>query len=111
MRNALLALAVLIAAGPARPAERLDLNTARAADLEALPGIGDVTAERIVRIRERNGAYRCVEELRAVPRLSQAQYESLQRHTFVVKPDPRCGRQERDRRAGRELRPQAAEPQ
>jgi competence protein ComEA len=41
----------------------LDLNTATAADLDALPGIGPVLAERIVEHRETHGPFRSVEEL------------------------------------------------
>ena len=44
----------------------LDLNTATAAELDALPGIGPVLAARIVEHR-RHGAFRSVEELLSVP--------------------------------------------
>ncbi len=42
---------------------RLNLNTATPAELNALPGIGDVIAERIVRFREENGPFRSVDDL------------------------------------------------
>jgi competence protein ComEA len=45
----------------------LDLNTATAAELDALPGIGPVLAARIVEHRRLHGAFRSVEELRSVP--------------------------------------------
>jgi len=44
----------------------LDLNRAGAAELDALPGIGPVLARRIVEYRQQHGAFRRVEELRAV---------------------------------------------
>ena len=44
----------------------LDLNRASVQELDALPGIGPVLAERIVAYRERHGPFRAPEELRAV---------------------------------------------
>lgn len=46
---------------------RVDLNTADAADLDALPGIGPVLAQRIVDHRTRHGPFRSVHELDDVP--------------------------------------------
>lgn len=45
----------------------VDLNTAAAGDLDALPGLGPVLAQRIVDHRTRNGPFRSVEELDDVP--------------------------------------------
>jgi competence ComEA-like helix-hairpin-helix protein len=78
-----LLLATGSAAQSAEPASRLDLNRATRAELAALPGIGPVTAERIVRVRERNGPFRCVEEVRALPRLTESQASVLLARTFV----------------------------
>ena len=41
----------------------VNLNTASTADLQALPGIGAKTAERIVEYRQKNGPFKKVEEL------------------------------------------------
>ena len=43
---------------------RLNVNAATAAQLEALPGIGEVSARRIVEYREAHGAIRSLEQLR-----------------------------------------------
>ncbi|MEZ0164249.1 helix-hairpin-helix domain-containing protein [Kineococcus sp. LSe6-4] len=51
------------AAGAAGPAARVDLNSATAADLDALPGVGEVLAGRIVAWREENGRFSSVEDL------------------------------------------------
>src|SRR5207249_2899933 len=45
----------------------LDLNTATAAELDALPGIGPVLAARIVEHRREHGPFRSVDELLSVP--------------------------------------------
>lgn len=97
-----MALALLLGAA-VQAAPKLDLNGARVADFEALAGVGRTTAERIVRIRERNGPYRCVEELRAVPRLTEPQFQALSERVHVLNADPRCGRQDAARRAGKPI--------
>lgn len=59
--------ALSAAAAPARaPAGTLDLNTATAAQLDELPGIGATLADRIVAYRTQNGPFRSTEELLAV---------------------------------------------
>ena len=50
----------------------LDLNTAGVAELDALPGIGPVLAQRIVEYRSRQGPFRSVEELDDVPGIGPA---------------------------------------
>jgi len=42
---------------------RLNINTATAAELDALPGIGEVIAQRIVDFRTEHGPYRSVDDL------------------------------------------------
>ncbi|MEW1957367.1 ComEA family DNA-binding protein [Kineococcus sp. NPDC059986] len=43
--------------------QRVDLNSATAADLDALPGVGEVLAGRIVAWREENGRFTSVDDL------------------------------------------------
>ncbi len=47
-------------------APRLDLNSATAAELEALPGVGPVLAKRIIEWREKHGPFNGVAELDSV---------------------------------------------
>ena len=51
---------------------RVDLNSATAAELDALPGIGPVLAQRIVDHRTRNGPFRSVDQLDDVPGIGPA---------------------------------------
>jgi competence protein ComEA len=44
-------------------AASLNLNTATAAQLEALPGIGKATADRIVEYRQKSGSFKRIEDL------------------------------------------------
>jgi competence protein ComEA len=56
---------------------KVDLNAATAADLDALPGIGPVLAQRIVSWREQQGRFTSVEQLDDVPGIGPAIYEQL----------------------------------
>jgi len=42
---------------------RININSATAKELEALPGVGEVIAARIVAYREQNGPFRAVDDL------------------------------------------------
>jgi competence protein ComEA len=44
----------------------MNINSASVAELDTLPGIGQITAERIVEHREANGPFTAVEELQSV---------------------------------------------
>jgi competence protein ComEA len=55
----------------------VNLNTATATDLDALPGIGPVLAQRIVDYRERQGRFTTVEQLDDVPGIGPAIYDQL----------------------------------
>lgn len=68
------------AAPPEAPAPgpaMVDVNTADAATLETLPGIGPVLAERIVAFRTTSGPFRTVEDLTAVSGIGPALLEGL----------------------------------
>lgn len=58
--------------------EKVNLNTATAAELQALPRVGPVLSERIVDWREQNGPFASVQELDAVPGIGQAMMASLE---------------------------------
>jgi len=62
----------------AAPSGPIHLNTATAAELEAIPGVGPVTAQRIIDFREQNGPFRSVDELDAVSGIGPKRLEQLQ---------------------------------
>ena len=64
------------AAGSA-PSAPLDLNSATLEQLEALPGIGPVTAQKILDYRQAHGAFHSVAELQGVPGIGPAHISQL----------------------------------
>ncbi len=65
------------AAGGAVPGGPLNLNTATAADLEALPRVGPVLAGRIMEFRDQHGGFTAAGDLDAVPGIGPALLEAL----------------------------------
>src|SRR5262245_60281404 len=69
--------------GPARAAAKpsttavVNINTASAAEIEALPGIGPKTAARIVEYRQKNGPFKKVEELMNVRGIGEKNFLKL----------------------------------
>jgi len=55
----------------------LDLNTATVEQLDALPGVGPVTAQRIVDWRARNGRFATVDQLREVEGIGERRLGQL----------------------------------
>jgi competence protein ComEA len=62
---------------------RLNLNLASQAELDALPGIGAVYAQRIVERRQRQGPFTAVEQLRDEKLIPGALYEQLRERLTV----------------------------
>ena len=59
------------------PVLRLELNRASQAELEALPGIGTVLAERIVAWRSANGPFVSVEQIKDVEGIGDKKYAEI----------------------------------
>lgn len=55
----------------------VDLNQATADELEALPGIGAVLAQRVIAYRESAGRFRTVEDLRSVKGIGAKKFDRL----------------------------------
>ena len=68
------------AAGGAAP---VDLNLATLADLDALPGIGPVLAQRIVDWRTEHGRFASVDQLREITGIGESRFQDLRERVSV----------------------------
>jgi len=64
----------------------VNLNTANVAQLETLPGIGRVTAERIIEYRERSGGFKKIEDLMNVRGVGEQSFLKLRPLVTVSEP-------------------------
>ena len=55
----------------------INLNTATIQELQTLPGIGPTLAQRIVNFREKNHGFKRIEELLAVPGISEKKWKVI----------------------------------
>jgi len=63
--------------GSSTPAGPVHLNSATEADLEALPGVGPVTAQKILDFRQHHGSFGSVDELDAIPGIGPKRLDQL----------------------------------
>lgn len=62
----------------------LDLNQASAGELEALPGIGTVLAQRVIAFRTAAGGFRTVDDLREVKGIGTKKFDRLKTLVTVL---------------------------
>lgn len=78
------AMAFVLSTGVARaaeaPAGKVNINTANAAQLSALPGIGEKLAARIVEYRQKAGSFKSVQELMNVKGIGEKNLAKLEPH-------------------------------
>src|SRR5271169_4407105 len=70
------------------PAAPINLNTASSEQLQQVPGIGPVTAEKILQMRKSYGAFKSVDDLRAVRGIGPKRLEKMRKYLTVGKPTP-----------------------
>lgn len=59
------------------PAGKVNLNTASAAELDTLPGIGPVTAKKIVSYRQEKGLFRTIDELKEAKLVNSSTFDKI----------------------------------
>jgi competence protein ComEA len=55
----------------------ININTASQSELETLPGVGPVTAEKIIAYRESNGPFQTIEEIMDVAGIGPVKFEGM----------------------------------
>jgi len=68
------------------PAKPIDLNLASLKELEELPGVGRVTAQKIIDLRQKSGRFKRVEDLLAVRGISPKKLDAMRPYIRVAVP-------------------------
>jgi competence ComEA-like helix-hairpin-helix protein len=68
------------------PAKPINLNVANAKELQELPGVGAVTAQRIIDMRQKSGRFQRVEDLLAIRGISQKKLDAMRPYVTVSAP-------------------------
>lgn len=55
----------------------ININTATLAELESLPEIGPVTAQKIIEYRQKNGPFKKIEDIMKVPGIGEKTFEAI----------------------------------
>lgn len=56
---------------------KVNLNTATKDELKTVPGIGDVTAQKIIDFREKNGGFKTIDDLKKIDRIGEKTFEKF----------------------------------
>ena len=80
-----------LAAGKPAPAGKVNVNTASAEQLTAVPGIGPKLAARIVEYRQKSGAFKSIQELMNVKGVGEKSFQKLQPHLTAGDAPARSG--------------------
>jgi len=69
-----------------QPQPLINLNTANAAELEKLPGVGPAMAARILEYRQKNGSFKKLEELMNVKGIGEKTFLKLKPLITITPP-------------------------
>lgn len=61
----------------------VNINTATQSELETLAGVGPSTALKIINYREENGKFKTIEDIKNVPGIGDAKFETIKKQICV----------------------------
>jgi comEA protein len=68
------------------PPHPVNLNTASAAELQQVPGIGPATADKILQARKSYGSFKSVDDLQAIKGIGPKRLEKMRKYLTVGQP-------------------------
>jgi len=77
--------ALVLHASKKRPLQAVNLNTATALELQQVPGIGPLTADKIVKMHKSKGQFTSVDDLRAIQGIGPKRMEKMRKYVTVGK--------------------------
>ena len=86
--SALCLTAADLSANKKPPAAPVNLNTAKSEELQQVPGIGPVTAEKILQMRKAYGAFKSVDDLLAIKGIGHKRLEKMRKYLTVGRSAP-----------------------
>jgi competence ComEA-like helix-hairpin-helix protein len=79
---------VLSGAAKKPPLKPININSASSEELQQVPGIGPVTAEKILQMRKSYGAFKSVDDLLAIRGIGKKRLEKMRKYLTVGKTAP-----------------------
>jgi len=70
--------------GSLAPGQRININTATAEQLDALPGIGPTKAQAIIDYRNQHGRFKSIDEIKNVTGIKEGEFSKIQDHIKVT---------------------------
>jgi comEA protein len=81
----ILCCAAAVLAKKKPPVHPINLNSASAAELQQVPGIGPSTAEKILQMRKSYGAFKSVDDLLAIKGIGPKRLEKMRKYLMIGK--------------------------
>lgn len=81
----LLLMPALLSGNKKPPAHPVNLNSASAAELQQVPGIGPSTADKILEMRKSYGAFKSVDDLLAIKGIGPKRLDKMRKYLTVAK--------------------------